>query len=334
MYLRITKQLSQIDAEGIRGLKAKEQNLRNLKDFKFLADGVKLKNIFEEKRRWYEIPTSEKVFKCYGAFNLPKYRLLEGNKELVYCERNGRNRIWRRSFNLSLGDAPSFLGGISLHARIFQDDYDAEEYTLHLTEATKSNIFSIASYFYNKRAFYNKIYAFLEKNKNKFETLMGKEFIRQLTSLFSANKNAKEITAYNLTGAEKYEIFQQAPAFGPTAACLPLCFTKIFSLENKYGMRLRIDYSLGAANTLVIEVNAFPYQDTISFQDTLVYFLESASLRTEKKNKNFTVPVFEAFMKKYLSEQLNTCLTDMEKMINFGFDIYETVKTKLLINNL
>jgi len=334
MYLRITQQLTPEDEVRLNNVKAKEQYLRNLKDFKFLTAGIKLKNIFEEKRPWYKRPTSEKVFKCYSSFSLPGYRMLEGNKDLIFGERKASNRIWLRSFNLSLGDAPSSFGVLSLNASIFQDDCDVEEYALHLTEGGTSNIFSIASYFYNKRAFYAKIQAFLEKNNAKFGALMGEEFIRQLSSLFSVISLPKAVLAYDLTAPEKYESFPSAPPFSPAAAYLPLCFTKILSLENKYGMRLRIDYSLGAANTLVIEVNAFPCQTTLSWQDTLAYFFESASRRTEKKNNNFTTPVLEAFMKNFLGEHLNTCLTDLEKMMTFGSELYENVKTKLLLDNL
>lgn len=328
MYLRITKQLIQIDADRLRKVKEKEQSLRNLKDFKFLAAGIKLKNIFEEKRPWYALLTSEKIFKCYGSFNLPKYRLIEWTDKLGYCERKERNKIWRRSFEFILADAPSSLGAISLHARIFQDDYDAEEYTLHLTEGSKSNIFHIASYFYNKREFYNKIHAFLEKNKSKFENLMGEEFIHQLTTLFSNDKPSKAVIAYNLTLPEKYEGLEQTPTLSAKAAYLPLCFSEIFSLKNKYGMAIRIDYLLGADNTLVIEARAS------SIKTKLFSVLNEVPTRIEKKNKNFTATIYEAFMKKYLREQLQDCLTSMEKMIDFGFDIYEAVKTNLLISDI
>lgn len=328
MYLRVIKQLSKEDADRLRSIKAKEQSLRNIKDFKFLTDGMKLKNIFEEKRSWYTLLTSQKVFRCYGAFTLPEYRLIEWDNRLGYCERKGRNRIWRRSFNLSLGDTPSSLGDLSLHARIFQDYYDAEEYTLHLTESTKSNIFSIASYFYNKAGFYKKIHTFLEKNKNKFGKLMGEEFIHQLIALFSVNKPSKTVPAYNLTLSEQYESFEQMPSLLTKTAYLPLCFSRIFSLENKYGITIELDYFLGADNTLVIETSTTVKTKFFSTS------IKAIPAKTWGKNKKFTAANYEAFMKKFLAEQLNDCFISMEKMINFGFNIYETIKTKLLVNNL
>lgn len=328
MYLRITKQLAPEDAARLRRVKAEEESLRNIKDFKFLADGIKLKNIFDEKHPWYEMLASKKVFKCYGTFTLPEYRLIEWDNMLGYCERKTRNRIWRRSFNLTLGDAPSSLGDLSLYGRIFQDYYDAEEYTLYLTEGTKSNIFSIASYFYNKRAFYVKIHAFLEKNKVKFEALLGEEFIRSLTTLFSTAKLPKAVAAYNLTLPEKYESFEQAPSALAKTAYLPLSFSRIFSLENKYGLTISIDYLLGTDNTLVIETSTKVETSPFSVSARAV------PAKTWEKNKKFTAAFYEAFMKKFLAEQLNDCLTSMEKMIVFGTDIYENVKTKLLLNNL
>ena len=272
---------------------------------------------------------SQKVFKCYGSFTLPEYRLIEWDNRLGYCERKARNKIWRRSFNLSLLDAPSSLGDLSLHARIFQDYYDAEEYTLHLLVGNKSNIFSIASYFYNKVAFYKKIQVFLEKNKSKFEALMGEEFVHSLTALFSSNKLLKAVLAYNLTLSEKYESFEQTPPLLAKANYLPLCFSRIFSLENKYGITIELDYFLGADNTLVIETST-AFAKTKFFSTSI----KAIPAKTWEKNKKFTAVSYEAFMKKFLTEQLNNCLTSMEKMINFGFDIYETIKTKLLINNL
>jgi hypothetical protein len=328
MYLRITKQLSQIDAERIRNIKEKEQSLRNIKDFKFLTNGLKLKNIFNEKRHWYEALSSEKVFKCYGSFNLPKYRIIEWTDELGYCERNEKNKIWRRSFNLMLGDSPSSFGEMNLNARIFQDDLDAEEYTLHFAEGDKSNIFSIASYFYNKRNFYNKIHAFLEKNGEKFRDIMGEGFILNLISLFSSDKQAKDILNYNLSSPNKYETFTQSGTLLPKEGYLHLCFSKIFSLENKYGMDISIHCFLGEDNALVMETVAS------SIKGHVYSILEGAQQRAEKKNGKFNETIYKNFMEKYMNKQLNDCLTSMEKMINFGFDIYETVKTKLLINNL
>jgi hypothetical protein len=329
MYLRITKQLTSADAARLRSVKAGEESLRNIKDFKFLTDGIKLKNIFDEKHPWYEMLASKKVFKCYGTFTLPEYRLIEWANMLGYCERKARNRIWRRSFNLSLGDTPSALGDLSLHARIFQDYYDAEEYTLHLAEGAKSNIFSIASYFYNKKAFYNKIHAFLGKNKSKFETLMGEEFIHQLTALFSVDKSPKTVKAYNLALSEKYESFEQTPPLLAKTAYLPLCFSRIFSLKNKYGITIELDYFLGTDNTLVIETNT-AFAKTKFFSASI----KAIPAKTWEKNKSFTATLYEAFMKKFLAEQLNDCLTGMEKIIDFGFDIYEVVKTNLLIDNI
>jgi len=329
MYLRITKQLTPEDAARLRSVKASEQNLRNIKDFKFLADGIKLKNIFDEKHPWYEMLASKKVFKCYGAFTLPEYRLIDWDNKFGYCERKTRNRIWRRSFNLILGDAPSALGDLSLYVGIYQDYWDAEKFTLDLTEGTKSNIFSIASYFYNKRAFYGKIHAFLEKNKAKFEALMGKEFIANLTVLFAAKQPPSEVPAYNLAAPESYEGFEQALTLSPKVTYLPLSFTRIFSLEKKYGLTIGIDYLLGTDNTLIVETHTAAIKTKF-----LTASLATLPAKTWEKNKKFTAADYEAFMKKFLAEQLNDCLCSMEKVIAFGAAIYKTVETKLLLNNL
>jgi hypothetical protein len=180
----------------------------------------------------------------------------------------------------------------------------------------RGNILSEAAYFYNKRGMYKKIHNSLLEKKIELEAALGEAYTADLISLFSVNKRekilknfkipeknlSKEILPYERNDPK--DIFRQK--------CTTIDFGEIPFYVNDFLEDIETFLYLGPDNTLVLDAS---YMGTAS---------SIAKRAVSKEDAKFT---------KFANNQLNDWLKNLEQLTDFGFDIYEALKTKILIGN-
>lgn len=313
MWLRIRKQLSSDAGKRIRANYKKTEFLLQLKDGNFLWEASLAKKISWEKS---SAGIKILVYENVGPIKTAAYELAikRGAEEYSKVSRNYQSNT-KNNFRIILlrNDIGSPNTNISIN--LDSPDVDKNEFDFAPSENSAANIFSMATYFYNKFEVYERIYKVLLTEKIKLYENIGKAYTDALIDLFSIEKEAGAIKDYNIplknlpakTSDNKIveqveEIFEDTIELETTRLQIGQACEFLFVGSSE---KSRIYLSLDAANILYLECPL-------------------AFISAEKINK----------LTSFIDKQLEAWLKALEERANFGLSICEKVRTKILVDNI
>jgi len=319
MLLRTIKQLN---AETVARIVQNQANLAllfNLRDAAFLQEDLVMKNLQEVERGHYYLKTL--MHHNIGPLVTPEYGLIRSSiGNISYFQSLGTEKTEAIYFTLRLIRNNEDPAKVELAIFVATPEHPWKEFTLdpfHCRAAEgHGNLLAVAAYFYNKKGMYEKTRAALLEKKLDLEAALGEAFTADLLALFSVDKREKVIKNFNIPKENlskeilPFELKDPKDFFRQSCkeidfAFLPFCPTTCSSA-------IEIHLYLNPANTLVLDAN---YEGTAS---------SVSRHAVSKEDAKFT---------KFADEQLNDWLKNLEQLTNFGYDIYEALKTKILLGN-
>jgi hypothetical protein len=316
VWLRVKKQLSSKDAERIKSNSKKTDFLLQLNDGNFLCEDILSKRI-----AWEKTTDCIKilVYKNVGPIKTEAYELAikNGSEEYSKVSRNYQ-RNDKNNFRIILIRNNVGAPNTNILINVDSPDVDKNEFDFVPREKPKENIFSLATYFYNKFEAYQKISEILLTEKIKLYENMGKVYTDDLISLFSVEKESEATKDYtiplrniavktednndNKIYEQVEEIYEDTIEIENTRVQISQACEFLFTNSSE---KSRIYLSLDEANILYLECPL-------------------AFINSQKIDK----------LTDFINKQLNAWLKDFEKRANFGLSIYEKLKTKILVDNI
>ena len=319
MLLRTIKQISPATIARINCNHEKLSLLFNLHDAAFLREDLAAKNLQEVEKGHYYLKTL--IHNNIGPLRTPEYGLVRSQiGNISYSQSLGTKKIEEIYFTVRLIRNNEDPAKVELAIFVATPEHPWKEFTLdpfHDGAAEgHGNILAVAAYFYNKKTMYEKTMAFLLAQQRELETALGLAFTADLLAIFSINKKEKVIKNFNISKENlskeslPFELKDPKDFFRQSCkeidfAFLPFCHTTCSSA-------IEMHLYLSPANTLVLDAN---YEGTAS---------SVSRHAVSKEDAKFT---------KFADEQLNDWLKNLEQLTNFGYDIYEALKTKILLGN-
>ena len=313
MWLRIRKQLSTETGKRIRANCKKTEFLSQLKDGNFLWEASLAKKIVWEKA---SAGIKILVYTNVGPIKTAAYGLTinkgaeEYSKVFRDCQSAAKNNFRIILLRNGVGAATT-----NISINIASPDVDNNEFDFAPSENSEANIFSLATYFYNKFEVYKRTYEVLLAEKIKLCENLGKAYTDALIALFSVEKASEAAKTYalplknialktknNKTGSQVEELFTDTIEIEATRLQLGNAGEFLFVGSSE---KSRIYLSLDEANILYLEC-------PIAF------------ISAEKINK----------LTSFIRDQLEAWLKAFEERANFGLSICEKVKTKILVDNM
>lgn len=307
------------DAQRLSKVLATRKLLDTPKDYAFLCKDLELFENNAAARKAMEAKASFVV--PLGTFLSPAFELGEDALGMEYLKKQTPKKEEELSFGVGAGLnwKVASLSGISFFVTqagtnkvlFLEGPYPNKE--RHLFPYTQKRlIFKLANYFYNRRPLYEKIYKSLLENKIELTALTNQEFAEDLTLLFSVKSAPSAIPDF-LIAAENLKT-RALKDFWKKEARTMLgsisCYLKKEENGYKTFFRLKIEVNLNKNNGLS--------------------FVTAEAL-------NYVTPKAEEIyssMEEVLLANTNAFLQQIVASTNFAAEIYEKVKTKILLENI
>lgn len=331
MLLRVTKQISTEDTKRIEAMSKKESLLASLNDYSLLLGQVEEKCVQAEQLLKYPNLNKKKIANLMKSHvKVGKYNYHESEFDCfgdgVYFRKNifkNADAYFSIGFEKQFADAP-------LGLKILLENVFSSELFSIFPEANEASgtIKRIAIGFYDKREVYTALYeTFLLKVKGWLEATLGEPFTENLLALFSVATTPTKSKAFNITKANAFEFVMKldetSNVLGPEYK--KIGFSGITCPSPKQLSDIGIEVFLGPNNTLVAEAkplglnnNEFPFSRYLEPRPGNIKFEDNSQLSAVLEKENF----------------LNDFLLNLEQLTNFGYEIYEKVKTNLLVGNI
>lgn len=319
MLLRTVKQISPATVVRINRNQANLAFLFNLRDAAFLREDILAKNLQASKKGYYrEILMHENI----GPLMTPEYGLVRSQiGNISYFQGLPSSKTEELNFTVTLIRNNSFSTKVEVAVFVDTPAHSWKEFSFNPfscgdTEG-RGNLLAVASYFYNKRALYEKTQAFLLAKQIALATALGEAYTSDLIALFSVP--ASEAAVENFDISEK-NLRKEILPYGRNdpkdlfrQKCKHIDFAEIPFYVNDSLEDIEAHLYLGPDNTLVLDAS---YEGTAS---------SVGKRAVSKEDAKFT---------KFVDEQLNDWLKNLEQLTTFGFSIWEGLKTKILIGTI
>jgi len=319
--LRIVKAIAPEDAEKIRYYATLEKKLKTLADGKFLCQA--LEPTESERKRKPALLQEEPLVKNLGIFKYPKYEFGQYFTALTY-KRTPNYKVVK---NLDFHCGRRF-GGQNVALEVIDRIKERQDFSIGQFcfmeqgrdyATSGGNIHEIARYFHDKRSLYEKIRALLLSQRQEFETTLNKAFTEDLLALFSVTGGEKKLPKFNI------------PAKNAAKHCLTKRIVKKNCLllgNSYYYPKECLGAEYPSATTIELEF----------FLNTKNQLIINASCGWVSKDKDQKTAIEEIktseYFDKFLIETLAGFLQQLVALASFGNEIYEKVKTKILVENI
>jgi len=182
-----------------------------------------------------------------------------------------------------------------------------------------NQIFSLASFFYRRRALYEKVYKVLVANKNRLEKFTNSVFADAFITLFSVKAKLEKVENFAIPKTN-FDVYVSPDSNNP--------YQELLSDKKN------VSYYLHPDNLSIHNVKlTFEAPNFLTIEFTLSDYFRDEHLRAwTESNISTTIgqPIFEAFIAKHL----NAWLKNLVLLSIFQTKIYQAVKTKLLITQI
>ena len=304
MILKLCKKINQKDAIRIKEINRKIVALRQLQDGLFLKEDLEQKNlIWKSENKIVDLLLDEKIGPVVSS---SKCKMERTNSNLI-CFREEERNMEKLNFSIMLSKtnypvSDNIVACASVENLMF---HTIDIYIDPISAGTFGNIYSLATYFYNKLDAYVKIHACLIKNAKKLEKQISKPYISDLEKLFSVSSKIKNVKDFCISE----EFIDKT-----------VCTLNIPSTENK-SMALA-EYLYYVQGHLVKNVEICL---CLGERNTLEYYIipnTGVEIQEDQELLDF------------LNNNTNDWLKNLEEMVFFGYSIGKKVKTKLLTSNI
>lgn len=314
-----TLELKTEEAESLKRVLVIRKLLNNTSAYALLCQDLEFFENNTAARQALEAKTS--FAKVLGMFLPPAFETGEDALGMYYVQPQAPKKEQELSFGVGAGLNWKFnsLSGISFFVTqngtnkvLFQEGPFPNKGRHLYPYNQKRLILKMANFFYNKRPLYEKIHKSLLENKPELTALTNQEFTEDLTSLFSVKSAPTDLPTFLITEAvlktRKLETFwkkEPSTRLGSTTGYLK---ETTDGYTNFY--KLKVEVSLSSDKEL-------------SFATAEAY--------------NYNTPrVEETYpeMRAMLLANTNAFLQQLVASANFAAEIYEKIKTKILLENI
>lgn len=299
MLLSISKQLKKETADRIRNIHQKSDFLINLPDNDFLEKEAKAKTITWPVGGWTKILIKQNV----APILVPEYELSGSYKgNMYYPTFLAAPKLQELNFFIFLTRDHMQHYSSSIRTCVEDEKKHLIAYNLDpIKWHSNGNIYTLATYFYNKISVYNKIQELLIKNIESLNEQMGETYLEDLILLFSGKK--EKVKTYNIYAKNISEEYVDKNVVNPK--------------KEKISKAKAIYYK----------------KDTASVVDTFLSLDKDNLLYWDFDLQNLDGQIQKEQFYKFINSQTNAWLLSLEQSTNLGMNIYEKVKIKILMEN-
>jgi hypothetical protein len=342
MYIRITKNLKKADAARLREARKKIDFFSQYANSNFLFEEF-LKNRKEEELFTHleeeDINTFE-VHEDIGPFTFPKYLFSEVLHKLQFEPNWDSAHCYEKVFcDIVFATAKKDNSGKAFRLGVFAEwdpDTHNRKFDLSILDNLEPHlniVFNIPLCFYDKKELYRKIFKLLRKNKEKLIKISkNKEFIEDIISLFSVKNSGKEPGAFDLSdnSKEKEFIIHDKGSIGiyneeGTSKELSELsyFENMHRIESEIKGIEEVHARLGKNKDILITDFIFGHMS----MEFLAAFgtVGDANINEIKNNKK---------LDDFLTLYLNDWLKNYVALADFTAEVFDKVKTKILITSI
>lgn len=318
MLLKVTKQLDQALYNKLRESYASICNFNSIEDSSFLS-----LDLAQDKVKIEEYTNNEENSKFLIEASLknlenPSHKLEASPANIFYYSDPPRQCFSNNDLffllKLKLETAPVITLEIIHNDKVSENTY----YWAIPTEVKnpKFKLREFVAYFFYRKAFYAKIQEILETKQKALATILGKAFATDFSALFSAKRQAAtKVKVPKKTLAKELILRHSDKAvLFPASLYLGGCYLDRFALMQE------ISFFLGKDNKLLLEL---VLSDEI-LEETFPILTETTA-RELKNDKRFEAKlnkVAPAWLKDYIA------------FANFNAEIYDKIKTKILLEKI
>lgn len=318
--LRIVKAIKLEEAEKIRYYKTLEKRLKTLMDGEFLCKALELS---ESEKKRDKVPQKEPIVKNLGPFKYSKYEFGAYFTALTYKRTPNYKVI--KNLNLNCG---RLTGGRNVALEIIDRTKGSQDFSIgqfcYMEPGMNyyisgGNIHELARYFHAKRPLYEKIRALLLANRPEFEANLNGTFVEALLALFSVTAPEKKLQNFDIPNknVKKYcltkRIVKKNALFLGNSYYYP---KECLTAEYPPATTIELEFFLNAKNQLIINASCgWVSKDGV----------QKTALEEIKGSKYFD---------KFLQATIVDFLQQLVALASFGEEIYEKVKTKILIESI
>ena len=326
MLLRITRKISQKDANRLRVASAKMSAMAKLLAFNFLVKDLNSKFTKDpaaqaalQKQLAYTVLSEVPVGLDPGA----EYYVDRNFGKVNFTFPRPTKKVSEQSASYLCLDVLQHFSPISAKLTASLTLQGPAEKTFRFLAFESENqveeqmrVFDFVNYFCSRKNLYENISAILTKNEEKIKTLTNEAFASDLLSLFSI-KEKKAITAFDFSEklVKKRFYSETFPTRKPEET-----FLSSFSLS--VGPISSIELLLNTENSLLIDFS-------LSNMDFSKLKIENAFIGIPDE-----VLTKDVRPDKFLAKNLNTWLKAYVAIADFETEFYEKIKTKILLNSI
>lgn len=342
MYIRITKKLKKAEAGKLREASKQLAFFSQYANSNFLLEEF-LKNKREEEpfTRLEEKDLSTfKLDEDIGPFTFPKYLFSEVLHKLQFEPSWDATHCYEKVFcEIICATVKKTKAGKAFRLGVFAE-WDPATHNKKFDLAVLDNlephlnpVFSIPLCFYDKRELYEKIFKLLEKNKEKLiKTSKNKEFIKDIIALFSVKNSGKAPTVFELSTeseTKEFIIYDKGSLgiYDQEGTGEELCELSYFENTHRIASEIKgieeVQLRLGKNEDSLVTDFIFGHLSV----EFLAAFgkVGDTNINEVKNNKKL-----EAFLTLYLNDWLKNYVA----LADFTTEVFDKVKTKILITNL
>lgn len=324
MLVHFIKQIKAEDFARITTALTKMEEISSVLNQDFLATALKLGTPISKNKAEGMVFNKRGI----GPFVNTKYALTQVAAGVAcdreYPEETDRPRKfatfvelqWSKDHLYNTGDIND------LYLTVTGDQEMTEVFTMgdFVRRASGDNqIFSLASFFYRRRALYENIYRVLTANKNRLEKVTNSVFTDAFIALFSVKAKLEKVENFVIPKTN-FDVYVSPDSNNP--------------YQENLAAEKNLSYCLHPGNLSIHNVKlTFEAPNFLTIEFTLSDYFRDEHLRAwTESNISTTIgqPIFEAFM----DQHLNAWLKNLVLLSTFQTKIYQTVKTKLLISQI
>lgn len=320
MFLRYVKEISSETASRLKAAKKTLTLLEQIEDVSLFNKDLEAFLTKRDKNGFLKQITATSI-KLKTLFE-PEYEITERFNKTIYTRTSGSKAKKQLFFNcganlygnIAVTIANSEGNSIAFYLGEFLPNFQGNVFYQEVKDFHL--ILPMAKFFYNRQATYREIFEILGENKKRFERSAGKAFVKDLTTLFSAEEVLPEsdlaIPAANLeVQSLGRRVKRKENIFLGTAIYHP----KETAAGAYYATEIKTEAWLNEKQQLII--TATPRAQT----------QPEASKVIKKVRED---PEFSEFVNLGINAWARALVTEA----NFGASIYAKIKTSLLIENL
>jgi len=318
MLLKVTKQLDQALCNKLRESYASICKFNSAEDSSFLSlDLAQNKAKIEE---YFDNNENQKFLVDVSLKNLenPSHKLEACVANAFYYSDAHRQCFSNNDLSfllkLKLEAAPVVILDIIHDDKVSENTY----YWAIPTEVKnpKFKLQEFVAYFFYRKAFYSKIQESLESNQKTLVSILGKAFVADLVALFSAKRQAaSKVKLPKKTPAKELILRHSDKAvLFPGSLYLGGCYLDSFALMQEISFFLEEDNKLSMKLVLSDKV----------LEETFPILTEKTAqtLKSDKRFETKINKVAPAWLKDYIA------------FANFNAEIYDKIKTKILMEKI